>query len=91
MNRTLEVLGLDRGTEPQIDEAERLETKMEEMGSRRGYPKNVNLISPLQIIRQGCISFDSGGAPIQNFSDEPFDDIMQQDLPTHEERMVHIK
>lgn len=50
MNKTVDVQGHDRGVETN-EEAERLETKMEEMGSRRGHSKNINLISPLQIIR----------------------------------------
>ena len=76
---------------------ERLDTRIEEMGSRRGagHSKNLNLISPLQIIRQGCISFDSGhgnerlGGPQQDlFEDEPFDNILSDQRPNIEKRLA---
>ena len=55
---------------------ERMDTKPEEVGSGRGTAPNRNLVSPMQIIRQGCISYDNHGA--LNFSNnEPyFDDIV---------------
>ena len=76
LNKTVEVQR--HGPDETAERLERLDTKPAEVSSTRGHSKQMNLVSPLQIIRQGCISYDSGA--INGHDDEPFDDILQRQL-----------
>lgn len=76
LNKTVEVQR--HGPDETAERLERLDTKPVEVSSTRGQTKHLNLVSPLQIIRQGCISYDSGA--INGQDDEPFDDILQRQI-----------
>ena len=78
LNKTVEVQ--DRSPDEVEAHLERMDTKPEEVGSSRAQPKQMNLVSPLQIIRQGCIGYDNGAA-LNGADEEYFDDIRAQAPP----------